>query len=88
MPQDNRSATRRHLASIRHDPARLFAGMLDPATVRDALDREGARWRDGGAYTPALTLWAFLGQVMGPDHSCRAAVGRLIALLVARGEPV
>ena len=60
--------------------------MLDPAVVREALAHEGARWRDGGVYTPCVTLWAFLGQVLCPDHSCRAAVARLGALLVSRGE--
>jgi hypothetical protein len=32
-----------------------------------------------------VTLWTFLGQVLGPDRSCRAAVARLLALLGARG---
>ena len=86
MRHDNRSATRRHLASIRHDPARLFAGLLDPRWVSDALRQEGARWRDGGVYSPAITPWTFLGQVLSPDHSCRAAVARLMARLVAHGE--
>ena len=60
--------------------------MLDPAVARDALAREGGHWRDGGVYTPCVTLWTFLGQVLCPDHSCRAAVARLGALLVSRGE--
>src|SRR5262249_59854187 len=38
-------------------------------------------------YTPVLTLWAFLGQVISPDGSCRAAVARALAWLVSRGEP-
>lgn len=54
--------------------------------VQGALDAEHARWRDGGVYSPAVTLWTFLGQVLHPDGSCRAAVARLIAALVARGE--
>jgi hypothetical protein len=33
-----------------------------------------------------VTLWAFLGQVLSADHSCRAAVARLIAHRVARGQ--
>ena len=35
---------------------------------------------------PMVTLWAFLSQVLCPDHSCRAAVARLIATLTARGQ--
>ena len=30
-------------------------------------------------YSPLVTLWVFLGQVLSADHSCRAAVARLIA---------
>ena len=32
-----------------------------------------------------MTLWVFLGQVLGADHSCRAAVARLIAHRVSQG---
>jgi hypothetical protein len=83
--QTTRDRITRHVDSLRHDPARLFAGLIDPATVEDALRQERVRWRDC-VYTPCVTLWTFLGQVLGPDHSCRAAVARLIAALVARGE--
>jgi Transposase DDE domain len=34
----------------------------------------------------AVTLWVFLGQVLSADHSCRAAVARLIAHRLARGQ--
>ena len=37
-------------------------------------------------YTPLVTLCVFLGQVLSADHSCRAAVARLIAYRVARRE--
>jgi hypothetical protein len=37
-------------------------------------------------YTPLVTLCVFLGQVLSPDHSCRAAVARLRAYRVARKE--
>src|SRR5689334_20135702 len=38
-------------------------------------------------FAPLVTLWVFLGQVLSADHSCRAAVARLIAHRVARGQP-
>ena len=48
--------------------------------------RQGhVRWRDCVS-TACATLRAFLGRVLGPDHPCRAAVARLIAARVARGE--
>ncbi len=37
-------------------------------------------------YSPLVTLWVFLGQVLSADHSCRAAVARLIAHRVSRGQ--
>jgi hypothetical protein len=37
-------------------------------------------------FTPALTLWAFVGQALSPDQSCRAAVARIAVLLVALGR--
>ena len=43
---------------------------------------------DGSVYTPALTLWAWLSQVLhtGELRSCSAAVSRIIVLLVALGR--
>jgi hypothetical protein len=63
-----------------------FSEVLPAARVETALLEEGATWRDC-VYTPLLTLWAFLGQVVSPDGSCRAAVMRVLAWLVSRGEP-
>src|SRR6202008_897924 len=37
-------------------------------------------------YSPLMTLWVFLGQVLSADHSCRAAVARLIAHRLSRGQ--
>ncbi len=42
-------------------------------------------WLDR-VYSPLVTLWVFLGQVLGADQSCRAAVARLIAHRLARGQ--
>jgi hypothetical protein len=38
-------------------------------------------------FTPLVTHWVFLGQVLSADPSCRAAVARLIADWVAQGLP-
>src|SRR5262249_48830370 len=35
---------------------------------------------------PLVTLWVFLGQVLSADHFCRAAVARLIAHRLVRGQ--
>jgi hypothetical protein len=44
-----------------------------------------APWKDR-IFTPLVTLWVFLGQVLSADHSCRAAVARLLAHRLARGQ--
>jgi hypothetical protein len=85
MLQPIRDHVHRHVDSLRHAPERLFDGLLDPDLVEEALADEGVRWRDC-VFTPCVTLWVFLSQVLCPDHSCRAAVARLMALLTARGE--
>src|SRR5262249_54851901 len=45
---------------------------------------EAVSYRDR-LFSPLVTLWAFLSQVLDPDHSCRAAVARLLAWRAARG---
>jgi hypothetical protein len=37
-------------------------------------------------FSPLVTLWVFLGQVLSADHSCRAAVARLIAHRLGQGQ--
>src|SRR5438034_9677641 len=53
--------------------------------VEEALRAAGASWIDR-IFSPLVTLWVFLGQMLSADHSCRAAVARLIAHRVARGQ--
>lgn len=62
-----------------------FAAVLPPERVATALREERVAWRDC-VYTPLLTRWAFLGPVIRPDGSCRAAVARVLAGLVAPAE--
>jgi putative transposase len=38
-------------------------------------------------WTPALTLWAFLWQVISPDKSCRQAVANVLMSLALSHEP-
>lgn len=39
-------------------------------------------------YTPAVTLWVFLSQVLAADQSCRNAVAKLVAFRARRGERI
>ena len=61
--------------------------ILPPALVRQVLEEEAASWRCV-FYTPWLTFWAFFWQVLGPDHSCRAAVKRIAAWVARRGDRI
>ena len=62
-----------------------FTDVLSEETVAHALKALNFVWLDR-VYSPLVTLWMFLGQVLSQDHSCRAAVARLIAHRVARGQ--
>jgi len=61
-----------------------FGKMLPQTQVEAALQRHPVRFRDR-LYTPLLTLWTFLHQVLSTDHSCRAAVAQLLAFLGVGG---
>jgi Transposase DDE domain len=63
-----------------------YHDMLDGELVEAALAEEKLEFRYR-IYTPLVTLWTFLTQVLDSDHSCRQAVSRLIAFLVAEGGP-
>ena len=54
-----------------------FHEILDADMVESAMASEGVQSKDR-IYTPFVTLCLFLSQVLDQDHSCRAAVMRLI----------
>ncbi len=62
-----------------------FRDVLSEELVQDALAAVRAVWNDA-IYTPLVTLWVFLSQVLSADHSCRSAVARLIAHRISRGQ--
>ena len=61
-----------------------FTDVLTEDIIAHALTTIGG-WLDR-IFSPLVTLWVFLGQVLSADHSCRAAVARLIAHRVAHGQ--
>lgn len=61
-----------------------FTNVLTEETIVQALTAVTG-WLDR-IFSPLVTLWVFLGQVLGADHSCRAAVARLIAHRLAHGQ--
>jgi Transposase DDE domain len=82
---------RRQVDTLRHEFLQEgglpFADVLSSGGLEEALREVKAAWNDR-IYTPLVTLWVFLGQVLNADQSCRAAVARLIAHRVSQGlEP-
>jgi hypothetical protein len=78
----------RALAPFLDDEGLPFAGILPAAVVEQAFADEEVAVRDTerSVFTPAVTLWAFLSQVLEEDKSCRAAVSRVLALRLASGQ--
>jgi hypothetical protein len=64
-------------------PGLPFADALQPAAIAQALKQENISFRDR-LFSPLVTLWVFLSQVLDPDHSCRQAVARFLAWRVAQ----
>lgn len=69
-----------------------FADVLTEAAIQEAFEQEGVVCADADddeqVYTPAITLWAFLSQVLHTKQlrSCTAAVARVVTLLVVLGR--
>jgi putative transposase len=67
-----------------------FRDVLSEEEIREAFVAENACFgeEEDDIYTPALTLWGWLAQVMHADkaRSCVAAVARITALCVALGR--
>src|SRR5262245_49726578 len=61
-----------------------FTNVLTEEVIAQALTTL-AGWLDR-IFSPLVTLWVFLGQVLSADHSGRAGVARLIAHRLARGQ--
>src|SRR5215212_7038932 len=88
MPRSRPASARKHVRSLRRqflqDGGLPFTDVLTEQVVAPALAALTG-WLDR-IYSPLVTLWVFLGQVLSADHSCRAAIARLLAHRVARGQ--
>ena len=65
-------------------PGLPFSEVLTEERIAAMLAEWGVLYRER-IYTPCVTLWMFLGQVLSPDHSCREVVARLLAFRTVRG---
>jgi hypothetical protein len=88
MPYSNPGAFRAQARFLRRqflqDGALPFTNALTEEVIAQALTALSG-WLDR-IFSPLVTLWVFLGQVLSADHSCRAAVARLLAHRLARGQ--
>ncbi|MEZ6069289.1 MAG: IS4 family transposase [Pirellulales bacterium] len=88
MSYSNRASYRRQREFLRHqflqDGKLPFADVLSRQCIDEGLKTIGECWNNR-VYTPLMTLWVFLGQVLSVDHSCRGAVARLVAHRVSCG---
>lgn len=64
-----------------------FQDILPAEQIAKAIEAEGIKYRDC-LYTPWVTLWAFIAQVLDADHSCRKAVSRVVAYCAVIGLPM
>ena len=89
MQCSNQGRFRQQVRFLQHqflqDGSLPFTNVLSEAIIAQALQAAEFIWKDR-IYAPLVTLWVFLSQVLSQDHSCRAAVARLIAHRVARGQ--
>ena len=71
-------------ARFARDHGLPFANSLSEQNILNALNEHGIKYRDR-VFTPVTTIWGFLSQVLSDDHSCSAAVSRIIAHRAASG---
>ena len=64
-----------------------FCEVLSESSIQAVLDDHKVEFRDR-VFTPQVTIWGFLSQVLSEDHSCRDAVSRIIAHRATNGIPV
>lgn len=86
MAQHIVSRVQEQANALRNGEILPYHDLLDGDVVESALKEEDLKFRVR-TYTPLMTLWTFLTQVLDPDHSCRKAVSSLIAFLISQGQP-
>src|SRR5947209_17757894 len=88
MRRSHQEAVREQVGFLRRqflqDGDLPFTDVLTEEVIAEALAAVGV-WLDR-IFSPLVTLWVFLGQVLSADHSCRAAVARLMAHRLSPGQ--
>src|SRR5205807_8242025 len=89
-PQSRQQQAQAFLAAFLQTDGLPLADALTPDDVVAAFADAGADCLGSATaiFTPLLTLWAFLGQLLHSDHSCRAAVLRVAVLCAPLSRPM
>ncbi len=89
MRYSNQGCVRQQVSFLRRqflqDGGLPFSDVLSTKIVTQALTAINVRWLNR-VYSPLVTLWVSLSQVLYRDQSCRAAVARLNAHRLSRGQ--
>src|SRR6185437_16972006 len=85
VSQHIRRRVEEQVKSLRDSEIVPYQALLDGKMAETALAAEQIAFRVR-IFTPLITLWTSLNQVLSEDHSCREAVSKLIAFLVSQGE--
>jgi hypothetical protein len=85
MSQSTRRWIEEKVKSFRESEVLPVHEILSADMVKSAVAESGIKFKDR-IYTPLVTLCLFLSQVLDPDHSCRAAVARLIVWMALNGR--
>ncbi len=70
-----------------HSPGLPFQKMLPESTIDASVEAENVFYRKR-IFSPAVTVWTFLSQMLDKDKTCKNAVSRIIADRAAKGEPI
>lgn len=64
-----------------------FRELLPEQLFEEALAAEGITYRER-LFSPLVTVWAFLSQILDQDNACANAVSRIIAWLASENQPL
>jgi hypothetical protein len=67
-------------------PGLPFRDILSPERIQTALENAGVTFRER-IYTPAITIWAFLSQILTTKGTCQTAVARVLVDRLEAGLP-
>src|SRR5438309_1796687 len=71
-------------------PGARFTGLLSPSLFQRVAERHEVDFGNGkhDTFSPVVTLWAWLTQVLSPAKSCLAANARVLVLCCSLSLPL